>query len=368
MRDQDAAARSTAGSIPIGAIDPDPDNIRAGTGDVTELAESIARTGLMNPLTVYPTGPDRWRLSAGHRRYAALRLLGRDEVLVPDECKIVDPPASDLDRLDRMIAENLHREQLNPMEEARAFRRYADADLNQEQIAQRVGRPQSHVSTTLMFLTELTDDEQQQLESGQLTRAAAVGLIKSRRAEQGRARADAGAKHRYGYSVPWFNRHHPQASAAQQRCRDLDHSPALRIGPACGPCWEHVITTTARTRGPATPPLVLPPAALPPPPPAAAPPEPPPPPRPAPVPPPAPAAAKFGDAHRPSRADDTPALPPVPRPDPAPLSAGTRRDCGCTIPPEISDAIVARNARVHEPGCRVADDIDLDRMTGRHSR
>lgn len=222
--------------LPVDLIDPDPENVRAGVGDpatLAELAESIQRNGLIQAVTVYPTS-GRYRIQAGHRRFAAVQLLGLVEV----DVRVVEPPRDNLRRLDAMLAENFHRESLNPMEEARAFAQYRDAGLGQEDIGRRVGRPQGHVSTTLMFLTELSDHEQQMLEAGQLTRTAAVATVKRRRAEQGRARSDSGGKHRYGYAVPWFNGRHPRAGEAQRRCRAAGHDPSHRLGPACGACWE----------------------------------------------------------------------------------------------------------------------------------
>lgn len=335
--------------LALDLVEPDPDNVRSSVGDVTELAESMRTTGLVQAIRVYPVDGGRYRIQAGHRRYAAALSLGWTEI----RGDIGEPPTDDLSRLDAMLAENLHREQLNPLEEARAFRRYVDAELSQEEIARRVGRQQSHVSTTLMFLTELTDEEQQMLETGQLNRTTAVGLIKRRRAEQGRARADAGRKHQYGFSVPWFNRNHALADVAQERCRGLDHSPALRIGPACGPCWEHVILERA---GAASAPAAT---AAPVPRPAT---DRPTPTTPLPRP---PAPARFGDKHLPPRADTSPAPQPPPAAAAPTRKPGSARACGCHIPDEISDAVVARNPRVHEAGCETAADLELDRMMGR---
>lgn len=228
--------------LPVSLIDPDIENVRAGVGDpatLVELAESIQRNGLIQAITVYPTAGGRYQIQAGHRRFAAVQMLG----LVDVDVRVVEPPRDNLRRLDAMLAENFHRESLNPMEEARAFAQYRDAGLGQEDIGRRVGRPQSHISTTLMFLTELTDHEQQMLEAGQLTRAAAVATVKRRRAEQGRARSDSGGSHRFGHAVPWFNNRHPHAAAAQRLCRSAGHDPAHRLGPACGACWESTIAT-----------------------------------------------------------------------------------------------------------------------------
>jgi len=224
--------------IPVGLIDPDPRNVREDLGDLTDMMASIERVGLLQSVRVYPTG-DRYTVQAGHRRFAALQRL--DWTLIP--CEVADPPADNLARLDAMLHENGQRKPLNPMEEARAYQEYVDAGLNQQEIEARVGRPQSHISTALMFLTELTPQEQADLESGRIKRAHAVKLMKARRASEGRARSDLGGTHRYGYAVPYFNGNHRLAHVAQSACRAAGHSPAIRIGPACGGCWESAITT-----------------------------------------------------------------------------------------------------------------------------
>lgn len=245
--------------IPLCRIEPDPENVRDDEGDVSELVASIRATGLINPLTVYPSGTaqdlygahSRYRLSAGHRRRKALAVLAvEDPYKWSDvECNIVNPPADDLERLDRMIAENVHREQLNPVEEARAYARYRDAGLSQPQIAERTSRSQPVISTALLWLDTLSPEELEQLSRGQMTRGKATELVKARRIESGAARTDIGGKHRFGYQVPWFTLSHPRGRDVQDRCRLAGHDPRVRIGPGCGPCWEAVLGGGAVTSG-----------------------------------------------------------------------------------------------------------------------
>lgn len=240
--------------LPLRSVLVDPDNVRDDdTDDVEELAASISAVGLLQPIVVYPV-PDGWRLSAGHRRLRAMRRLGWEEA----RCLVVDAPVDELARIDRLLAENLHRRPLNPMEEARGYARYRDAGLTQAEIAQRVSRAQSHVSTLLLFLTELTDAEQAALTSGELTVAAANALMKERRMQQGRARTDAGKHHRrtrsaapaaagpHGHSVPHFASSHPLHDVAARACERAAHPTMLKLNGACGVCWEAAIRRDER--------------------------------------------------------------------------------------------------------------------------
>jgi ParB/RepB/Spo0J family partition protein len=121
------------------------DNVRHEIGDVTELAESIKRFGILQPLVVVPNG-DEFIMAAGHRRLAAAKLAGLRKV--PVVLRDLDPA----ERVDAMLSENIHRKNLTVLEEAVAFRRIMQRDgLSQTQLGERLGIAQTVVSNRLMF-------------------------------------------------------------------------------------------------------------------------------------------------------------------------------------------------------------------------
>lgn len=179
--------------IPLASIDPDPHNIRGPVGDVDGLAESIRNQGLQSPLVVAaPTGRSkRYQLIAGHRRHAACAKAGLTEAL----CIVrhgLDPVA----RLEAQIVENLQREDLDPIAEARGFQRLLDTDTNlrgQRALAGRLGVAQSHVSKRLALLA-LDPDDQALVATGKWSIAEGIELAKlaAHRAAYKRARVHAG--------------------------------------------------------------------------------------------------------------------------------------------------------------------------------
>lgn len=140
------------------------DNVRRDLGDVEGLARSIATVGLLNPVTVrmVPISDEegegdlgvRFELVAGHRRVAALRRLGEIEVpyvLIQAEGEGVSP--SDRGhRLAVQLIENLQREDLGPMEEARALGELVELVGSQKAAAAAIGKSTAHVSKRLTLL------------------------------------------------------------------------------------------------------------------------------------------------------------------------------------------------------------------------
>lgn len=178
-RPADAWSGATAASLSPLVIDPDPENAR-GTdyGDLTELAGSLITEGMLQPVIVFPVG-DRYQLVMGHRRVAAARLANLVEVPA-----LVRPDLESARRLAAAQAtENLQRRNLNPMQEARAFRRLVDAGAKQEEIANRVGVNQGHVSKRLALL-KLSDDLQEMVAAGDVSIEDAVEVARLPKAAQ----------------------------------------------------------------------------------------------------------------------------------------------------------------------------------------
>ncbi|ANA85446.1 ParB-like nuclease domain protein [Gordonia phage Bowser] len=115
---------------------PHASNIRSGVGDITGLTASIVAQGVLQPLTVVPNGkPDRYVIIAGHRRHAAA-LAGKLKT-VP--CVVRHDLTDEADQIAAMIAENVERADLTPVEEARGVMALFDLGESQNSIAARTG-------------------------------------------------------------------------------------------------------------------------------------------------------------------------------------------------------------------------------------
>ena len=228
-------------TIPLADIEPDPDNIRdsAAEADIPALAADIKQKGLLQPLVVYPTH-DCYMVSGGHRRRLALLTLG----WTTTDALVIPHPGTELERIDLMASENLHRRQLNPIEEARVYKRYIDTGMTQAEVARRLGVTQSRVSDYLQLLT-LSVDAQRRILTGQLGVNTAKRLAQEARAKKGQIRPDYGRAHKMGIVVPYFTSRHQLYGNAAARCRNAEHDPDLRLGGACGECWEHSIRLDA---------------------------------------------------------------------------------------------------------------------------
>src|SRR5215831_9540521 len=129
-------------------IDPAPAQPRKRFDDakLAELAQSIKTSGLIQPLVVRPSG-DRFQLIAGERRWRAAQRAGLHKV----PCIIKQ--AADNDALEISLIENVQREDLNPIEEAVAYKSLVEkVGLTHDQIANRIGKDRSSVANSLRLL------------------------------------------------------------------------------------------------------------------------------------------------------------------------------------------------------------------------
>lgn len=169
----------------LAEVAPHPDNPRRELGDLAELTASLREFGLLQPLVVtpreafaaaYPQHPvderARWVVVAGHRRRAAALEAGMSTVPVVVRPDLAEPAAAGI----AFIAENVHRRELSPMEEAQAFSTLADLGLSQRAIAQRCAVSQSHVSKRLGLLA-LPQPAQDALATGDLPIGDALTLV-----------------------------------------------------------------------------------------------------------------------------------------------------------------------------------------------
>ena len=168
LRDQRAIEEGApAGQLlelDVDAIDPNPRQPRGRLNEeaFAELVASVRRDGVVQPVIVRPHG-DRYELIAGERRWRAARAAGlaRLPALVRD--------AGDRESLALALVENVVREQLNAVEQARAYARLADEfGLSQTEIAESVGRSRAGVANAIRLL-DLPDDVLDLIEQGSLS-------------------------------------------------------------------------------------------------------------------------------------------------------------------------------------------------------
>ena len=159
--------------IPVTAITPNPMQPRTALDPeaLAELAASIGEHGLLQPLVVARQGPERYQLIAGERRWQAARLAGLETV------PVVIKEATPQQLLELALVENIQRADLNPLEEAAAYRQLVDEfGLTQEQVAARVGKSRVAVTNTLRLL-KLPPQVQQALADGTIREGHARALL-----------------------------------------------------------------------------------------------------------------------------------------------------------------------------------------------
>jgi ParB family chromosome partitioning protein len=159
--------------LPVELIDRNPYQTRTHVDEIAlaELTASIKASGVVQPITVRPEANGRFQLIAGERRWLASQRAGK--ATVPAIVRHV----SNEQAMEMTIIENLQREDLNPLEQARAFDRLGrEFGLTQEQIAQRTGKDRSSIANFLRLL-KLPDHVQDLVEQGQLSFGHAKALM-----------------------------------------------------------------------------------------------------------------------------------------------------------------------------------------------
>ena len=151
-------------TLRITEIEPNREQPRKNFDDesISALAESIKQHGILQPLLVRPYGSG-YQIVAGERRWRAARMLGLSEV--PVQIKEL----SDLEAMQIALIENLQRENLNPVEEAKGYSELVESfGMTQEDVAKTVGRSRSSVANAMRLLA-LPDEVLEMLENGELT-------------------------------------------------------------------------------------------------------------------------------------------------------------------------------------------------------
>ncbi|MGH9316627.1 MAG: ParB/RepB/Spo0J family partition protein [Thermoanaerobaculia bacterium] len=130
-------------SLPIEAIETNPDQPRTNVGDLEPLRRSIEARGVLEPLLVRPLGKGRYRIIAGERRFRAALEAGLTEV------PCIELDIAETEVLEIALIENLHRRDLHPFEEAEGYASLARQGYTQQQIADAVGKSRVAVTETL---------------------------------------------------------------------------------------------------------------------------------------------------------------------------------------------------------------------------
>lgn len=159
--------------IPVDAIKPNarqPRNV-FDEDELSELVHSIREVGLLQPIVVRPNGSNSYELVMGERRLRATKAAGLDTI------PAIIRETGDEDMLRDALLENLHRSQLNPLEEAAAYQQLLDDfGCTHEELADRIGRSRPQISNTLRLL-RLSPAVQRRVAAGVLSAGHARALV-----------------------------------------------------------------------------------------------------------------------------------------------------------------------------------------------
>lgn len=174
------AAPRNQRKVPIEFVRANPRNPRKDFSDaeLDELAASIAKRGIIQPIVVRARGENNFEIVAGERRWRAAQRAGLHEV------PVVAIEASDAEALEFAIIENVQRADLNPIEEAAGYQALLDEfNHSQDELATIVGKSRPHIANTLRLL-KLSDAIKAHVRSGRLSAGHARALLGQPNAEE----------------------------------------------------------------------------------------------------------------------------------------------------------------------------------------
>jgi ParB family chromosome partitioning protein len=166
-------AASALRDVPVTAIRPNPQQPRVHFDEesLSALAASVRELGVLQPILVRELGPDDYELIAGERRWRAAKRAGLPTI------PVVVRTADDLSSLEQAVVENLHRQDLNPLEEAAAYQQLLeDFEMTHETLANRVGKSRATI-TNMLRLFQLPPGIQKQVAEGALSAGHARALL-----------------------------------------------------------------------------------------------------------------------------------------------------------------------------------------------
>jgi ParB family chromosome partitioning protein len=151
---------------------PDQPRQKFEPNSLNELAKSIRQHGVLQPIAVVPFGDDTYTLVAGERRWRAAQMAG-----LPEIPAVILEPLSEQEMLECALVENLQRENLSPLEEARAYQALIDTfGLQQDEVADRVGRSRPAVGNTLRLL-KLEEPFRRDVDEGRMSAGHARAIL-----------------------------------------------------------------------------------------------------------------------------------------------------------------------------------------------
>lgn len=171
--DENATEEKGVVTLRLSEIEPNRNQPRTSFDEeaLSELAESIEKHGLIQPIVVRPTAGGAYQIVAGERRWRACRMAGLTEV------PVVIKELDDQKYFEIALIENLQREDLNAVEEAQGYKTLVDTyGLTQEQAAESVGKSRSAVTNALRLLN-LDDGSLEALKNGEITAGHARALL-----------------------------------------------------------------------------------------------------------------------------------------------------------------------------------------------
>ena len=170
---ENSTEKESAVTVKLHDIEPNREQPRKDFDEdaLSDLADSIAKHGLLQPIIVRPLSNGNYMIIAGERRWRACRMAGLDEV--PVIVKELDEQSL----AEIALIENLQREDLNAVEEAMGYKSLIDNfGLTQEQVSEQMGKSRSAVTNALRLL-KLKDDELEALRSGKISAGHARALL-----------------------------------------------------------------------------------------------------------------------------------------------------------------------------------------------
>jgi len=233
--------------VPADLVRPNPNQPRKriDPDSIVALAESVAAAGVIQPLIVRPVADGTYELIAGERRWRAAREAGLAEVpaVIRDE--------DEAQRLQTALIENMAREDLNAVDEARACATLVeDLGLSKEEVGRRVGRSRPAISNLIRIL-DLPDDALGLIETGELSEGHGRAILQAKGNDVRRRLARDAV--RAGWSVRETERRAKRASATPARgrvTRHPDQQAALnRIADELEAALGHEVTVTVARNG-----------------------------------------------------------------------------------------------------------------------
>ncbi len=140
------SGRHVGSMIPLELIEPNAEQPRTSLGNIEELAASIREKGVLEPILVRSTGPNRYQIVSGERRFRAASLAGLDEI------PAIELDVDDKETLEIALIENIQRKDLTPFEESEGFAALQEKfGYTHDKIAQVVGKSRTTITETLLL-------------------------------------------------------------------------------------------------------------------------------------------------------------------------------------------------------------------------